>query len=333
MTNLLEQIVKESISLEPPNARGWCGVLCKVCNDAGHKGPRAAFIFTGFKTSYHCFNCGKKSVFDPSAGKMSNNMVGILTAFGVPFSLITKASNEYFFNTPLTATEILEDQRERSKIAHPTPITLPDEFEFISPANPDHQDAIDYLTPRCVDYQKYGLMVSSTTNPKNKWYKRIIVPMYNRTNQIIFYQGRTYTNHKMRWESPTDPKSNVLFGYHNLDDYDKDYIIVCEGTFDAMCIDGVAILGSSFTPFHLNTLNLSRKKKIVVPQRDKRGYAMALQALEHGYSLSFPDIGRASDINDAVIQYGRLYTERQIVSKATTSKYEAQLKLGLWCSN
>jgi hypothetical protein len=60
---------------------------------------------------------------------------------------------------------------------------------------------------------------------------------------------------------------------------------------------------------------------------------MAVQALDHGYSLSFPDIGQASDINDAVVQYGRLYTEQQILAKATTSKYEAQLKLGVWCSN
>jgi DNA primase len=184
-----------------------------------------------------------------------------------------------------------------------------------------------------VDFAKYGLMISTTTKPRDIWHGRVIIPIYNRSNQVIFYQGRSFTGAERRWESPSAPKTNVLFGYHNIDDHSKDYVIVCEGTFDAMCIDGVAILGSEFTSFHVRALNGTHKQKIVVPQRDKRGYAMAMQALEHGYSLSFPDIGGAQDINDAVIQYGRLYTERQIVSKATTSKYEAQLKLGLWCSN
>jgi hypothetical protein len=60
---------------------------------------------------------------------------------------------------------------------------------------------------------------------------------------------------------------------------------------------------------------------------------MALAVLEQGYSLSFPDIGQAKDINDAVVKYGRLYVEQQILTKSTSDKYSAQLKLGLWCSN
>lgn len=325
----LEEVIKQSgvLAARPPSAAGWHTVKCSVCSDYKE---RAGFRFDGGNTSYHCFNCSLLAGHSTTANKFSTKMMSVLVAFGIDLSAARKT---LFAGFGATTTVTAEDTDARNRVAHPTPIALPPEFQFISSTNPAHADAIAYLTPRCVDFTKYGLMVSTTTDPKNKWYKRVIVPMYNRGNNIIFYQGRTYSGHKMRWESPTDPKSNVLFGYHNLDASDKDYVIVCEGPFDAMSVDGVAILGSSFTPFHEHVLALSRKKKIVIPQRDKNGRTMALRALELGFTLSFPDIGGSQDINDAIIQYGRLYVEQQIITKCTTSKYSAQLKLGVWCLN
>jgi DNA primase len=103
-------------------------------------------------------------------------------------------------------------------------------------------------------------MISTTTNQRDKWYGRVIVPMYNRSNQVIFYQGRSFTGSNKRWESPAVPKANVVFGYHNLDNQDKQYVIVCEGPFDAMSVDGIALLGSELTPYHKKVLNqVSRK--------------------------------------------------------------------------
>ena len=256
-------------------------------------------------------------------------MFEVLTAFDID---IPTARKTLFASFSSTTEQTDEERLYRASVLPPPTITLPDEFEFLSATNERHAQAVEYVKDRCVDHLKYGLMVSNVTNKANAWYGRVIVPMYNRSNQVIFFQGRSFIGSKKRWDSPDVPKGNVLFGYHNLDDYSKDYIIVCEGLFDAMSIDGVAILGSEFSPYHIRILNQSSKKKIIVPQRDARGYAMSLQALDHGYSLSFPDIGGAQDINAAIIQYGRLYTEQQILAKQTTSKYEAQLKLGLWCS-
>jgi hypothetical protein len=326
-TETLETVIKQSgiLGTRSPSASGWHTVKCKLCNDYKARG---GFMFENGTTMYHCFNCGHTAGHAITAKNFSKGMYVVLTAFDVDISAAKKSLFASFGNHEETEEEVVHRELYRQ----PPPLELPTEFEFINAANPDHADAIKYVTDRFVDYAKYGLMVSTTTNPKKKWYKRIIVPVYNRSNQVIFYQGRTYDNHPERWASPADPKANVLFGYHNLDDYNKDYVIICEGPFDMMSIDGIAILGSEFSPFHTRVLNTSSKKKIVVPQRDKRGYALALQALDNGYSLSFPDIGGAQDINDAIVKYGRLYTEQQIVTKTTSSKYEAQLKLGMWCS-
>ena len=331
-TETLENVIKQSgiLGTRSPSASGWYTIKCRICNDYKNRG---GFLFENNAVMFHCFNCGSTAGHTASSQKFSKGMYQVLTAFGVDIASARKTLFASFMSHGADSIETDDEREYRMSIQAPSVIELPDEFEFLNGANPNHTDAIKYVSDRFVDYAKYGLMLSTTQNTRDIWYGRVIVPIYNRSNQVIFYQGRSFVGADRRWESPSAPKTNVLFGYHNIDDHSKDYVIVCEGTFDAMCIDGVAILGSEFTSFHIRTLNQVHKKKIVVPQRDKRGYAMALQALEHGYSLSFPDIGRASDINDAVIQYGRLYTERQIISKATTSKYEAQLKLGLWCSN
>lgn len=329
-TETLDTVIKQSgiLGTRSPSASGWYNVKCRICSDYKARG---GFMFENNAVMYHCFNCGHTAGHTPASQKFSKKMYELLVAFDIDISAAKKTLFASFGAVPAEETE--DDRRYRQSIQPPPVIDLPPAFQFINASNPDHAEAIAYIEARFVDYAKYGLMVSTTARPSNQWYKRIIVPVYNRANQVIYYQGRTYNNHHMRWDSPQDPKANVLFGYHNLDDYDKDYVIVCEGPFDMMSIDGVAILGSELTPFHIRALDSSSKKKIVVPQRDQRGYALALQAIEHGYSLSFPDIGQASDINDAVVQYGRLYTEQQILTKATTSKYEAQLKLGLWCSH
>jgi len=326
-TETLENVIKQSgiLGTRSPSSSGWHIVKCKICND--YK-ARAGFIFENGASTFHCFNCGHAAGHAPSSQKFSKGMYEVLTAFNVDIS----AAKKSLFASFGAQEDTTEEAIHREQYRQPPPIEVPSEFEFLNVTNPTHAEAIRYTETRFVDYAKYGLMISTTTNSRNKWYKRIIVPMYNRSNQVIYYQGRTYDNHAKRWDSPSDPKANVLFGYHNLDDYSKDYIIICEGPFDMMSIDGVAILGSEFSPYQIRVLTVSSKKKIVVPQRDKRGYALALQALEQNYSLSFPDIGGAQDINDAIVKYGRLYTEQQIVAKMTSSKYEAQLKLGMWCS-
>jgi len=328
-TDTLENVIKQSgiLGTRSPSASGWYTVKCKVCND--YK-PRGGFLFENNAVMYHCFNCGHTAGHTPAAQKFSKGMYQVLTAFGVDISTARKTLFASFGQHPEEETD--EEREHRLMLQPPAPIDLPEEFEFLNKSNPDHAQAIAYVESRLADYSKYGLMIS--TKQTGLWHNRVIIPMYDRSNKVIFYQGRSYTGNGSRWESPKNtPKLNVIFGYHNLDDHNRDYVVVCEGLFDAMSIDGIAIIGSEFSPFHHRILAQSHKKKIIVPQRDARGYAMALEALDHEYHLSFPDIGQAKDINDAVVQYGRLYTEHQILSKTTTSKYEAQLKLGIWCSS
>lgn len=327
-TQTLEQLIRQSgvLGTRPPSSSGWHTVNCRLCGD--YK-PRGGFLFDHGSVAYKCFNCGTKTTHKQSYQKFQKDMYAVLIAFGIDMQLARRT----LFQSWSNPTEMTPEEEAEHKLLLPPPvITLPAEFEFLNSTNPAHAAAIVYVESRKINYRKYGLMVSNTTNSENKWFERVIVPVYNRSQQFIFYQGRSYTGSNKRWDSPRDSKQNVLFGYHNLDD-DRDTVIVCEGTFDAMSVDGVSILGSEFSQFQANMLNQSRKTKIIVPNKDKNGYRMATQALALGFNLSFPDFGDADDINTALQQYGRMYVEQQILQKIATTTYKAELKLGVWCAS
>ena len=82
----LENVIRHYVHLPPhPNTKGWYAVLCKVCNDHGRKGNRAAFRFDHSSVGYHCFNCGIAAGYDPLKDeRMSDKMVKVLESFGVP---------------------------------------------------------------------------------------------------------------------------------------------------------------------------------------------------------------------------------------------------------
>ena len=63
----------------------------------------------------------------------------------------------------------------------------------------------------------------------------------------------------------------------------------------------------------------------MLPDRDQAGIKLAEQALEFGWSVSFPEWGEdIKDVNDAVKKYGRIYTLWSIIdSKESNSLAQA----------
>lgn len=91
MSNI-EQLIRQYVPLpSSPSTKGWYPVLCKVCNDHGKKGPRAAFIFEGESFSYNCFNCGHKARFNGNIDrKISKNAKILFENFNIPESILNQ---------------------------------------------------------------------------------------------------------------------------------------------------------------------------------------------------------------------------------------------------
>jgi len=333
----LEEIIRQYVPLDPPTGTGWCPVLCKVCNDRGHKGKRGGFKFDGDKVAYHCFNCGPEmnTVYDPIESKgMPKKMRRILADFGIPDEewqqvLFTNMANQNGGRKSETSKEYVS--------AEPAVIELPNHFYRLTNDENDKWAIIarDYLTfSRGIDPDSYPFYLSTGGDkPETKdWKGRVIIPVYNKDNQLIYYQGRDLTGKKkLKYKSPANPKDKVLYGFDKLTFSDEPLYVV-EGWFDAYPINGVAILGNEISDFHIRHLNRSSRRKVYVPDRFGDGARAAIRALESGFSISTPDIGNCKDINEAVRKYGLLYVIKSLVDN-TADGFTARANLGVYCTN
>ena len=101
--------------------------------------------------------------------------------------------------------------------------------------------------------------------------------------------------------------------------------IVTEGIFDALSIDGIAIMHDDISNEQAQLISSLNKQIIVVPDRDKAGLKICDRALELGYSVSLPNWeSDVKDVNDAVVRYGKLPTLLSILQSARMSKIKIE---------
>jgi len=329
----LEQVIRQHISLNPrPNSRGFFSVLCKVCNDHGKKGPRAGFKFEGKAVGYNCFNCGHSAGFDPYKHKtMPKDMVVVLDSFGV---------QEVDWG-PVLFDAMLSNEQERAlkeefKSIEPPVLQMPDYFYPLTddPNDVWAEEAIYYLTSRKIDWKKHPFhLVRKADHPDNaRWYGRLIIPTYKDGN-VVFWQGRDLTDSMVKkYLSPSIIKDAVLSGYSEISRYTDEPLYITEGWFDAYHLNGVAIFGSKMTPAQTKWINQSPRQKVVIPDKFGEGFLLAEQALELGWSVSYPDIGSCKDINAAVLKYGEMYT-LMTVKENTCDGFYARSQLGIYCED
>ncbi len=320
----METVIQTNLILDKPNSKGWYPILCKVCHDHGKKGKRAAFIFTGGGCSYNCFNCGTAGSYSPSDPEMSDSMIDILRAFGIPdIDWQTIVFNN--IGTDTTSPQIVI-----SNII-PETIKLPDYFYPLTDDKDDDwcQGSIDYLTDRQIDWTSYPFYCVKLSK-QLKWFGRLIIPIFYNDN-LVFFQGRDLTSlHVKKYINPSVVRDNIIFGYHNILQNTDAPLYIMEGWFDAYQLNGVAIFGNKMTTQQIQWLNKTNRQKVIIPDKYGDGHLLAKQALSLGWSLSLPDIGNCKDINEAVCTYGLLYT-MQTINDNIVEDYIAQIRLNLYC--
>jgi DNA primase len=182
---------------------------------------------------------------------------------------------------------------------------------------------LEYLIDRNLfpdDYDFYW-------TPKIGFSNRIIIPFIYK-NEIVGWTARAINDAKPKYLSEQQP--GYLF---NLDRQqgDRKFTIVCEGPFDAISIDGCAILGAEIKDSQNWLLSQLGKEIVLVPDRDHEGLKTVEQAIELGWSVSMPDWPEGvKDVNDAVIKLGRLATLWLISSTKESNGLKIRLKAKTW---
>jgi DNA primase len=155
--------------------------------------------------------------------------------------------------------------------------------------------------------------------------RRVIIPFYWK-GEVVGHTGRFFDtrNKQVKYWTETQP------GYvYNVDaqDWTRKFVIVTEGPFDAMTVSGVSILGSEINDTQKEIISNLNREIIVVPDRDAPGQKLVDQAMEFGWSVSFPDWGEnVNDVADAVKNYGRLFTIKTILHSKESNKLKIDLK-------
>ncbi len=299
---------------------GWTSFNAICCTHFGHrqdKRMRGGIKFDGSNWSIHCFNCGFKCNF-VLGRSISVKTRNLLVWSGIDDQQVKRWSLE-----SLQQKDLLDFTSERvtlSKISFPK-ITLPLDNEPLTLENPKHFRYIEYLEKRGIHYDSFPFLVTPNANGRNR--HRVIVPYYYKKEPV----GHTsrFIDDKIPKYINVQPPGYVF----NLDAQKADWqvCILTEGIFDALSIDGIAVMHDDINESQARLIARLNKKIIVVPDRDKTGLALCDKALELGYSVSLPDWEvDVKDVNDAVVKYGKLPTLLSILQCATNSKIKVEMR-------
>jgi hypothetical protein len=298
---------------------GWTSFNAICCGFKGHKPDqrmRGGVKFDGENWAYACFNCGFKTGF--TLGKsIAPNTRKLLQFCGIEDAQITKWSLESLQHRDLLDYIRVKKQKSRIKFQDHT---LP-AGELIDVNNKKHDTFSEYLLNRAIDPDSYPFLI--TPHEKGRNGNRIIIP-YTYKNKIVGHTSRFLDNRTPKYINEQQP------GYvFNIDSQKPDWqvCIVTEGIFDALSIDGVAVMHNDINNDQAMLLGSLNKPIILVPDRDTTGLALCDKALELGYQISLPnwDTG-VKDVNDAVVKYGKLPTLISILQAATGSKIKIELQ-------
>jgi DNA primase len=154
--------------------------------------------------------------------------------------------------------------------------------------------------------------------------KRVIIP-FTWKNKTIGYTARAFDPYvKPKYFNSHEP--NYVFNT-DLQPADAKFVIVVEGPFDAMAIDGVAILSNQCNEQQADIIDSLAREVILVPDRDRAGARLVDDALEYGWSVSFPEWeDDVKDVSAAVERYGRLFVLKNILHYKETSRLKIELK-------
>jgi len=301
---------------------GWTSFNAPCCHNRGESRDDRArggvLINSNGGFQYHCFNCNFKAGWT-HGNLLSKNTKNLFKWLGMSDTDISRLN--------LYALKIKEDRpTEKRKFSFeleerrlPDDCLLIDKWIEEGAQDSELLDVIKYL----VDERKVGWnWYPWHWSPAQGYRDRVILPFYHE-GKIVGWTGRKITAGKPKYL--TDAQPGYVF---NIDQQtnDRQYIIVVEGQFDAIAVDGVAIMHNEPNETQAARINTLGKEIIVVPDRDKAGSKMIRKAIEYGWSVSLPpwedDI---KDVADAVKRYGRLYTLYTILHYKESNSIKLQL--------
>lgn len=178
------------------------------------------------------------------------------------------------------------------------------------------ESAEEYLRGRNIPLD-YPFMYKTMPRPG------IVIP-FTHNNQVVGHTTRFLDDRTPKYIQ--DIQHGYVFGT-DLQNNSWQWAIVVEGVFDALAIDGLAVLHAEVNDAQVKLIRSLGREIIVVPDQDEAGMKLVDRAVELGWSVSMPDWpAGVKDVNDAVIRMGKLATLITILASRETSKIKIELR-------
>lgn len=339
-----------TLSILPAKKRrsqaGWLSFNAVCCHHNGDsadtRGRGGIITNPDGGVSYHCFNCQFKTSYQPGR-PLSFKFRKLLNWLGADPTEVKRLVIEAIRIKELIrpedikepAEEIVFETRELPKEAQSF-LALAEFYKLAEYQTTPKlfTDTVHYVLDRSIDTAKYDFYW--TPEVENKLNHRVIVPFAYK-GKIVGYTARaTVDGIKPKYHS--NHPANFVFNMDNQLPTSK-FVLVTEGPFDAMSIDGVSVQTNEISEQQAEIIESLGKEVIYIPDFDRHinkqgravwpGMAAVEQAIEYGWSVSFP-VWRETckDVNAAVIKYGKLFTLKSILSAKESNSLKIKLIAG-----
>jgi hypothetical protein len=306
-----------------PSPQGWLSFNAVCCTHNGNsqdKRGRGGIKVTEQGWSYHCFNCSYTASF-VLGRTLSFKAKRLLGWMGVPETEIEMLNLESLRHRNVHG--ILEDRQRvfnsLSAIEFGESDDFPPYTEVVTPEFPVYWD---YIQRRRVP-EDFPVMTAIKTDGIH-WTRPFVLIPFTYDNKVIGWTARFLDNKIPKYINHSQP--GYVFGA-DLQHTNWQYAIVTEGIFDALSIGGLALMHNTVSDAQAKLIRILGKEVIVVPDQDLPGLELVDRAVELGYSISMPNWpDHIKDVNDAVIEYGRLVTLLTIMAARETSKIKIELR-------
>jgi len=304
-------VIDKFTSLMPPRAKkspsGWTSFNAPCCHHRGHSHDKRKRGGVRFDTGvvYNCFNCKFTASWQPGR-QLSEKFKSLCRWLGASEDTI----NQMIFEALKTESPEYEPRESQARITfsekqlpeHSLPISEWLEVDF-----KDHKEdeqnlakVVEYIYDRGFD----PLSKNFYWSPLEGYNDRVIMPFYY-NGKIVGNTARKVRSGRPKYLSDHHPQ--FVFNV-DAQTEDQKYIFVTEGPFDALSINGVALLTNNISEQQFRIIQSLGHEVIVIPDQDEAGLSLIKKAEEYGWSVAFPNWDvEVKDVADAVNRYGKLF--------------------------
>jgi len=260
--------------------------------------------------SYHCFNCGYTASF-VLGRNLTFKARRLLEWMHVPQEEIERINLESLKHKSIEGL-----LGERQDVIQKLQSIEFEDRDLPTTTQPLSDTGEAYLRSRKLPLD-YPFLYKTMPRPG------IVIP-FTHNNQVVGHTTRFLDDRTPKYIQ--DIQSGYVFGT-DLQQPDWQTAIVVEGVFDALSINGLAVLHAEINDAQVRLIRSLGKEIVVVPDQDEAGMRLVDRAVELGWAVSIPDWPTGvKDVNDAVIQLGRLGTLLTIMQAKETSKIKIELR-------